>query len=288
MRSVFLKHSEQAGARKAAALCAGILTAALAGAPAPAAEPRAAAGWSYAIVATDLPAVDNLAFDAEGSLYATLELAREGRLVRLDGGRARTVLGGLDRADGLRIAGRRAYVTEEVMNGRVLEVDLRSGSARTLARLRAPEGLAVLGSGDVLVTEDRPDGRLLRLRRDGAIETVIASLQRPEGLAVASDGTVYIAETGAGRILHYRDGERGITLAGLTEPDQVAVAPDGALWITEDARPGRLLRLAEGRLETVVAGLAFPQGIAPAHDGRVLVAEQGRGRVLAVARRRSP
>lgn len=253
----FLKHNERGSARQAAGSVAGLIAGSLLCAGAPAAEPRAAAGWTYAIVVEDVPAVDNLAFDGEGALYATLERAREGRLVRLDVGRPHTVLGDLDRADGLSIRGTRAYVTEEVMNGRVLEVVLPTGRVRTLARLRAPEGLAVLANGDLLVTEDRADGRLVRIRRNGAIETVIASLVRPEGIALGSDETTYIAETGTGRILQYRNRELGVVLEGLTEPDQLAVAPDGALWITEDARPGRLLRFLDGRLDTVVFGLAL-------------------------------
>ncbi|BAU47318.1 hypothetical protein SVA_0739 [Sulfurifustis variabilis] len=283
-----LKHSERARARKVGRFRAALIVAAVCSAGAAGADPRMAPGWTCAIVAEGLPAVDNLAFAADGALYATLELARGGRLVRLDAGRPRTVLGELDRPDGLHIRDDRAYVTEEVMNGRVLEVELATGRTRTLARLRAPEGIAVLPDGDVLVTEDRMDGRLLRVRRRGTVETVLASLARPEGIAAGGDGTVYVAETATGRILRYRNGERSVTFEGLTQPDQVALAPDGALWITEDASPGRLLRLIDERLETIAMGLTFPQGIALALDGRVMVAEQGRARVLAIARRKSP
>lgn len=282
----FLKHSEQASARKAG-WRAGILVAVLA-TGALAAEPQASPGWTYAIVAEDLPAVDNLAFDADGTLYATLELAREGRLVRLIAGRPQTVLGGLDRADGLRIRGSRAYLTEEVFDGRVLELDLKTGKTRTLARLQRPEGLAVLEDGGVLVTEDRKDGRLVQVSRNGAIKTLLGSLAKPEGIALSGDGTVYIAETRTGRILHYRNGERGVTLEGLNKPDQVAVAADGALWVTEDVQSGRLLRFANGRLETIVGRLVSPQGFAFAPDGRVMLAEQGRARILAVSRQPSP
>jgi glucose/arabinose dehydrogenase len=282
---VFLKHSERATARKARRLRASLFAAVLCSATAVAVEPEAAPGWSYAVVADGLPAVDNLAFADDGALYATLELKGEGRLVRLDAGRPHTVLGGLDRPDGLRIRGHRAYLAEEVINGRILEVELASGKARTLARLQAPEGIAVLADGDLLVTEDRPNGRLVRVRRDGATETVMVSLQRPEGIAASGNGVIHIAETATGRVLTLRDGERTVTVEGLNEPDQLALATDGALWITEDAQPGRLLRFIDGRLETVLSGLAFPQGIAVKPDGGVMVAEQGRARVLAVMRR---
>lgn len=269
--------------RLAAAL---LLAAGLGTAPPPAGAeqpPQPGKHWQWQVYAEDLPAVDNLAIGPDGSLYATLEHGGgNGQVVRLHDGRQVTVLGGLNRPDGLLIAGRRLYVTEEVPEGRVIELDLASGRHRTLARLHKPEGLGMLPGGELVVSEDQVSGRLVRLRRDGTAETLTGGLNRPEGLAVAADGAIYVAETGTGRVLCFRNGLVETLVVDLDEPDQVKLAPDGALWITEDARPGRLLRFKAGMLETVLSGLQVPQGIAFRQDGTVLVAEQGRGRILAL------
>jgi sugar lactone lactonase YvrE len=252
--------------------------------------PLPARGWHYRVAATDLPAVDNLVHGADGHLYATLELdEKKGRVVRVRNGVAETVLGGLSRPDGLAARGRRLYVTEEINEGRVLELALDGSEQNALTTLHNPEGIAVLANGDLVLGEDSVNGRLVQWRRrDGVVETLIGGLNRPEGLAVAPDGTIYVAETGTGRVLSWKDGKLRSVVDDLDEPDQVKLAPDGALWITEDSPRGRLLRLKDGALETILSGLNAPQGMACAADGGLYLAEQGRGRILYVWKEEKP
>ena len=247
--------------------------------------PQPAPGWRYRVFAENLPAVDNLAIGGDGSVYATLELARgRGRVVRIRNGAAEDVVTGLNRPDGLFAAGGFLYITEEIRNGRVLEFNLATRVQRTLAVLNMPEGIGRLPGGDLVVSEDRRHGRLLRLKQNGALEVIVGGLNRPEGLSVAPDGTIYVAETALGRLLVVRNGQIKTVIKNLTEPDQVKHAPDGALWITEDATPGRLLRLKNGALETIMSGLAAPQGMAFRADGAILLAEQGNGRILVISK----
>lgn len=249
-----------------------------------AAPVTAAKGWRFRVRHENLPAVDNLAVAHDGSLYATRELARgEGEVVRLTERGTSVLLGGLNRPDGLFLQGRRwLYVTEEVPEGRVIELDLTTGKQREVVRLNNPEGIVALANGELLVAEDRVNGRIVRVLRNGVVEVVTSGLNRPEGLAVMRDGTLVYAETATGRVIAWREGEMKVLVEDLDEPDQVRIAPDGALWITEDAEPGRLLRFKNGSVETVLSGLLAPQGIAFTARGEILVAEQRRGRILAV------
>ena len=242
-----------------------------------------APGWRFRVFADNLPEVDNLAVGSDGSVYATLEEnAGKGRLVRIRNGKVENLVKGLNRPDGLRFRQQRLIVTEEVSDGRVLEVDPATGKTRVLAVLNKPEGIAVLPDGDLLIAEDTVQGRVVRLKRNGAVETLLGGLNRPEGIALAGDGTLYIAETGTGRVLAWQDGQLRSVVNDLDEPDQVAIGPGGGLWITEDTPRGRLLQLKNGSLNVVLSGLHSPQGMAWLPNGQLLLAEQGRGRILLV------
>ncbi len=248
-----------------------------------------ARGWRFQVFADNLPQVDNLAVGPDGSVYATLELDRgKGRVVRIRHGKVKNLIEGLNRPDGLHFRYPHLIVTEEVSDGRVLEIDPANGKMRVLAELNKPEGVAVLPDGDLLISEDTVQGRVLRLKQSGASETVLAGLNRPEGIVLARDGTLYIAETGTGRVLAWQDGQLRSVLNDLDEPDQLAIGPDGALWVTEDMVRGRLLLLKNGHLNVILSGLHSPQGMAWLPNGTLLVAEQGRNRILQVIREPIP
>lgn len=244
-------------------------------------------GWKYRVVEQNLPGIDNLVAAPDGSLYATQELPNGGgKVIRWHRGKIKTVIVGLNRADGLLLHGNSLYITEEVEDGRVLEYDLATKKQRTLAALHRPEGIDLLPDGDLVVAEDNISGRLMRVPRRGRqpVEVILGGLNRPEGVAVNPDGAVVFAETETGRVLSYKEGDVTVVVDDLDEPDQVEFAPDGALWITEDVKNARLLRLKNGTLETVLSGLRLPQGMAFGADGTVWLAEQGRQRLLAITR----
>jgi sugar lactone lactonase YvrE len=247
----------------------------------------AGAGWNYRVAARDLPDIDNLVVAQDGSLYATQELPPgTARVIRLLNGEVKSVIPGLNRADGLLLHGKFLYITEETAGGRVLEYNLSTNKMRVLATLNHPEGIDTLPDGDLVVSEDTINGRLLRIHRNGynAVDVIVGGLSRPEGLVVRPDGAVVFAETETGRVLSYKDGKVNVLVDDLDEPDQVEIAPDGALWITEDVSDGRLLRLKDGALEVVLSGLRNPRGMAFGADGAVWLAEQGRQRILFVHR----
>ena len=247
-------------------------------------EPRLAAGWSLEVFATDLPQVDNIAVGPAGELYLSLEVRREGSVVRLSGGERRVLADGLDRPDGLALGAGVLYVTEEVGGGRIIEIDLGDLSQTVVATLDRPEGIDFFPDGRLAVTEDLLEGRLLLLSLSGDIEVLLTGLSLPEGLAVSPEGAIYFAEQRAGTVSMFKDGRTRVVVGGLHNPDQITFAPDGALWISEDARPGRLFRHHAGTLETIVEDLQAPQGIAFGLQGEVYVSEQGRDRILLLRR----
>lgn len=242
---------------------------------------RLKAGWHWRVYQSGLDLVDNLVVTDTGVVYATLERgAAGGQLVQIRHGTVEVLLDGLDRADGLVMDGDMLFVTEEVGAGRVLAFNRVSRVVQVLARLRKPEGIAILPDGDLVVTEDIENGRLLRLGKYGKLAVLAHGLKRPEGIQVTTNGTIYIAETRTGRILRYHDGSVTVLVEGLHNPDQLALAADGSLWIAEDTNPGRVLRYRHGSLEVMATGIVAPQGLAFDRRGHLLVSEQYRHRIL--------
>lgn len=247
-------------------------------------EPRAAAGWSLEVFETDLRGVDNIAVGPAGELYVSLEVSDEGSVVRLSGGVRQVLAEGVDRADGLALGAGVLYVTEEIVGGRVIEIDLGDLSQTVIITLDKPEGIDFLPDGRLAITEDLDAGRLVLVSLSGKVEVLLTNLSRAEGLAVSADGAIYFAEQHVGTVAQFKDGRTKVVVGGLHNPDQITFAPDGALWISEDAKPGRLLRHHEGLLETIAEDLQSPQGIAFGPQGEVYLSEQGRDRILVLRR----
>ncbi len=245
--------------------------------------PVAGKGYSYSVLASGLPSVDNLTRTADGTLYATLERRKgRGEVVKiLEDGKSEVVIRGLRRPDGLRAYHGRLFIAEESKNGPLIEYDIKTRALRVITRLGYLEGLVVLPGDEFLVTRDRKKGSLIQVSESGETTVLIRGLRRPEGIAQGKNGEVFIAETSTGKVLLFRDNRLTTLVSGLEKPDQLAVTSDGRLLITEDADPGRLLSYRDGRLSVVASCLASPQGILPlGGNNGILVSEQGRDRVL--------
>lgn len=97
---------------------------------------RPAYGWSVAALSGTFENVDNLAFDPDGSLYATLKSKRNGQLIRILPGKTETLLAGLHNPDGLYHRRDYLYVTEEKKrDSRVISINLNNGETAVLAKL---------------------------------------------------------------------------------------------------------------------------------------------------------
>lgn len=240
-------------------------------------------GWQYRVIADGLKKVDNVVLDQQGAIYVSLEVAKEeGRIVKLTKEGATTILGGLNRADGLFYHDKHLYLTEEVESGRVIKIGLESGKVTGLARLNRPEGIDRLSNGLLVIAEDGKPGRVLTLNPETGAMQVLGKLNRPEGLCVTANDEIVVAETGEGRVLMIKDGRARVLVKGLNEPDQVECGPNGVVWITEDAASGHLFFYKGGRVAIIAKGLNYPQGMALISPTRLYLAEQGEDRLLLI------
>ena len=244
----------------------------------------AGASWTYDVVQSRLPRVDNVVIGPDKAIYVTLERSHgNGEIIRLRNGGVQTIASGLNRPDGLVASGSNLYLSEEVYGGRILKISLKDLRISEIARLKGPEGIKVNQDGVLIIAQDLTDGRVISLS-NGVVTVLAEHLLRPEGLSLGAHGEIYVAETATGRILRISKAGIETLIEGLNEPDQVATGPDGSLWITEDRKVARLLRFKSGRLETVLSKLSEPQGIAVIDADSVYVSEQGRDRLLYVHR----
>jgi sugar lactone lactonase YvrE len=150
---------------------------------------------------TTLHNPEGIAVLANGDLVLSEDKVN-GRLVqwRKQSGAVETLIGGLNRPEGLALAGDGAIIVAETGTGRVLS--WKDGRLRSVVDdLDEPDQVKLSPDGALWITEDAPHGRLLRLR-DGALETIVSDLNAPQGMAFAADGGLFVAEQGRARILY--------------------------------------------------------------------------------------
>ena len=151
------------------------------------------------------------------------------------------------------------------------------GGPATSASLNSPHGVAVDGSGNVLIA-DTYNSRVRRLAAGTGVITTVAgnggygfsgdggpgtstSLYQPTGVAVDGGGNVFIADRNNHRIRRLAAGTGIIT----------TVAGDGTYGYSGDNGPG------------TSASLAYSQGLAVDGGGNVLIADSGNHRIRRLA-----
>lgn len=115
-----------------------------------------------------------------------------GRVVKLVGGKAETVLDGLGWPEGLAIGGGKLYVVETA-GKRVSELDLATGERRTLASdlpVGTPPGVPAL--------------------RLGGVGDMCGPMWSLTGIAAAPDGTLYVSADGEGSVIALRPSKKEV------------------------------------------------------------------------------
>ncbi|RAY16306.1 gluconolaconase [Actinomadura craniellae] len=160
----------------------------------------------------DIVAPDDVAFDAEGNLYATEYY--DGRVsVRGTDGRSRVLRDDVPGANGITFHQGRLFVNECRIGGRLLEMDLGGGAPRVLlenlpmpnAMEFGPDGklyYPMLGTNDIWRID--PDG--------GEPERVVGDLGVPDAVKFDAEGHIVSTQVGTGEVLRIdpRSGERTV------------------------------------------------------------------------------
>lgn len=174
------------------------------------------------------------------------------------------------------------------------------GGPATEARLSAPYGVAVDGSGNLYIA-DLGNHRIRRVARDGTITTLAAAgpdgkaLQSPRNVTVDVLGNVFVADFDASRVYRITatgaislmagtgvagsSGDGGLAvLAKLDHPAGLAIDRAGALYIG-DTQNHAVRKVEAGVIRTVVAA-PMPTSLAFDTAGTLYVADASGGAIL--------
>jgi len=246
--------------------------------------PVLAAELHYQVFAENLEEVSALAFDGNGSLYATLEKRQgQGQLVHIRQGQTNKLLDDMDKPDGILLRGNTLYITNEAGSHAIIVYE--SGTVHYLDGASGAEGIASAGPDKILVIEDKKsDGRLLRIDSATAeIEFLLSGLHEAEGVCQDPGGDIYYVEKTLDRLSRYSDGRVTIAATGLNNPAFLNCLDDGTILITEDRTNfGRLLLYRQGAIEVLATHLRSPQSVIIGADGAYYLAEQRNNRILKI------
>ncbi|MGD1934040.1 MAG: hypothetical protein ACFB0Z_05945 [Candidatus Phaeomarinobacter sp.] len=237
------------------------------------------------IVAQVKPAIDNLAFAPDDTLYISNMADNAIIEVNVETGESTALTSGpLAVAADIALSqnGKKVYVAD-VFAFRA--IDIETGAVEEIARVFAQEmdyplseaanhgriGAAGLTAGAVQLFD--MTGKSLGLHHGFTTPTEALPLE---------DGAVLVTEYARGAIV--RAGpenwdERIDVFEGLDGPAMMLQGPDGTIYVSETGA-GRIIRLTDsGGIETVVEGLENPEGFDLLDDGRIVVAEAKAGRI---------
>ena len=236
----------------------------------------------YQVFADNLEEISALAFGRNGDLYATLEKRHDqGQLLRIRRGQTRTLLGHMDKPDGILLQGNTLYITNEA--GSHALIVYKSGTMHYLDGASGAEGIASAGPDKILIIEDKKqDGRLLRIDPATAdIEVLLDGLKEAEGVCQSPDGDIYYVEKTSDHLSRYTRGRVTTAATGLKNPAFLNCLADGSILITEDRTNfGRLLRYRQGTIDVLATHLRSPQSVIIGTDGAYYLAEQRKDRIL--------
>jgi len=212
---------------------------------------------------------------------------RQGDLLRIAGGRATRVAGGIG-VFHVAVADARTYVAGR--DGAVYRVD---GSS--LARLTPPmdaSSVAVDAGGNLYVTlyvgwvkKIAPDGAVTTIAGDGTEgytgdggPATAAKIFHPHSLAIGRDGALYVADTENRRIRRIDLVTGRITTFGgdVAITVSLAAGPDGSIYsadVVRDGAGGGVTRTTPNGETTRIVSSTLVNGVGVAGDGTVYVNE---------------
>ena len=224
-------------------------------------------------------APDDVAFDTQGTLYAT-EVMSARVCARMPNGEVRIVADDLPGANGITIHEDRVFIDEFRRGGRIFELYPYDDRApRLIAEdLRGPNALAV-GPDGKLYFPLVPVGEVWRVDIEtGAKEKVADGLQSPPAVKFNRKGELIVPQAGSGEIVRI-DIQNGMkTVIATVRPgiDNLACSEDGRLFISHFIDGGVAAVATDGsNTERVLVprGFVGPWDITCGDDGRVYIAD---------------
>lgn len=233
------------------------------------------------------PALDNLAFAPDGTIYISNMANNE--IVAYDPAtdQLKTLTTGkVSIPSGLQVEGDTLWVADVFA---FRSVDLKTGAVTDIHRNYAsdmdhPFGLHM--SSKVFALSSWWGGNVqLMDRTTHKTLGFIKDLKAPMDAIPMEDGSVFYIEVATGTLsrasgVEFKD--RKVIASGLAGPAQMTLGRDGMLYVTEAA--GKLTRIdpASGKATTVADQLAMPEGVAETPWGTFIVAETLAGKLTEI------
>jgi sugar lactone lactonase YvrE len=222
----------------------------------------------------EIVAPDDVAFDANGNLYATEVM--DGRVSMLDtAGRTRVLRDDVPSANGITIHRGRLFIGECREGGRLLELDLCGGPPRVLlenvpspnAMEVGPDGLLyfpVMGANEIWRID--PDG--------GEPQCVAGDLGVPDSVKFDAQGYIVSTQVASGQVLRIdpRSGEQRLLAQLSPGLDNCTFVSDRVLVSNFT---GEITEISpDGTTRTVLpGGLNWPLDLTVTHDEQLYIAD---------------
>ncbi|WP_327101486.1 SMP-30/gluconolactonase/LRE family protein [Nocardia vinacea] len=280
-----------------AAITAGIMSAATAGAQTPSGS--CADGWDVSTIVSGVGNLENLDTDGSGGFYVTGIV--DGYLAHIDAaGKFAKLVTGLDHPAGVRVVGRSVYfVTGDGLAeapGTLQRYDIDTGAVTILlTELNGPNGLLELPDGDLVFATigiNGPPTGISRYRPStGEYTKTWSNLPWTNGLALAPDGKSIYTDNMTLRVFRVPLDDPGNATVVAGAPDLVALLDDmeatraGQLFVADHIQ-GAVYQIdpATGAGCTIITGLIKPGPMRNPPDGAtsVRIARDGDGWALFV------
>ncbi|MCF6385530.1 SMP-30/gluconolactonase/LRE family protein [Mycobacterium sp. MBM] len=222
----------------------------------------------------EIIAPDDLAFGADGSLFATEVM--DGRVSARDAsGNTRVLRDDLPSANGITVHQGRLFVNECRDGGRLLELDPAGGAPREiLADLPSPNAMEV-GPDGLLYFPVMTANQIWRVHPDGGeAEVVAGELGVPDSVKFDADGSIVSTQVASGQVLRIdpRTGASRVLAALPPGLDNCAFV-DGRLFVSHFT--GAITEvIGTGNTRAVLpGGLNWPLDLTVGADGELFVAD---------------
>lgn len=225
----------------------------------------------------DIIAPDDVAFDPDGTLYATEVM--DGRVSALGAdGRTRVIRDDLPCANGITVHQGRLFINECRDGGRLMELDPVGGSQRILLEnLPSPNAMEV-GPDGLLYYPLMTANEIWRVDPDSKgrsePQRVAAGLGVPDAVKFDTDGYIVSTQVASGQVLRIdpRSGEQTVLAQLSPGLDNLALA-DGR-WFVSNFTGEITEILGGGETRAVLpGGLNWPLDLTVGGDGRLYVAD---------------